>query len=95
MKQFQKQIYLKIANDGAEDYMLVYDQMPLPAPGEPIKVGRYRLEEISYPSKQEGGLGLTGCLHPLRRPQKRGRRTSFVVGRSGSSITQFVRRRKV
>jgi hypothetical protein len=33
-------------------YMLVYDQMPLSAPGEPAKVGRYRLEEIIYSSKQ-------------------------------------------
>jgi hypothetical protein len=32
--------------------MLVYNQMPLPAPGEPTKVGRYRLEEIIYSSKQ-------------------------------------------
>ena len=52
MKQFPKQIYLKIENDGADDYVLVYDQMPLSAPGEPAKVGRYRLEEIIYSSKQ-------------------------------------------
>jgi hypothetical protein len=31
--------------------MLVYDQMPLSTPGEPAKVGRYRLEEITYSSK--------------------------------------------
>jgi hypothetical protein len=49
MKQFPKQIYLKIENDGADDYMLVYDQMPLSAPGKPAKVGRYRLEESSIP----------------------------------------------
>ena len=52
MKQFPKQVYLKIENDGVEDYMLIYDQMPLPAPGETTKVGRYRLEEIIYSSKQ-------------------------------------------
>ena len=51
MKQFPNQVYLKIENDGAEDYMLIYDQMPLPAPGETTKVGRYRLEEIIYSSK--------------------------------------------
>jgi hypothetical protein len=43
MKQFPKQVYLKIENDGVEDYMLIYDQMPLPAPGETTKIGRYRL----------------------------------------------------
>jgi hypothetical protein len=52
MKQFPKQIYLKINNDGADDYVLVYDQMPLSSPGEPTKVGRYRLEEITYSSKK-------------------------------------------
>ena len=52
MKQFPKQLYLKIENDGADDYMLIYDQMPLSTPGEPAKVGRYRLEEIIYSSKQ-------------------------------------------
>jgi len=51
MKQFPKQVYLKIENDGVEDYMLIYDQMPLPAPSETTKVGRYRLEEIIYSSK--------------------------------------------
>jgi hypothetical protein len=51
MKQFPNQVYLKIENDGAEDYILIYDQMPLPAPGETTKVGRYRLEEIIYTSK--------------------------------------------
>jgi hypothetical protein len=51
MKQFPKQIYLKFENDGADDYMLVYDQQPLPAPGETTKIGRYRLEEIIYSSK--------------------------------------------
>jgi hypothetical protein len=51
MKQFPNQVYLKIENDGAEDYMLIYDQMPLLAPGETTKVGRYRLEEIIYTSK--------------------------------------------
>jgi hypothetical protein len=51
MKQFPNQVYLKIENDGAEDYILIYDQMPLPAPGETTKVGRYRLEEIIYSSK--------------------------------------------
>jgi hypothetical protein len=43
MKQFPKQIYLKIENDGADDYMLIYDQMPHSAAGEPAKAGRYRL----------------------------------------------------
>ena len=38
MKQFPKQIYLKIENDGADNYMLVYDQMPRSALGEPAKV---------------------------------------------------------
>jgi hypothetical protein len=52
MKQFPKQLYLKIDNDGVDDYMLVYDQMPLAAPGETTKIGRYRLEEIIYSSKQ-------------------------------------------
>jgi hypothetical protein len=52
MKQFPTQIYLKIENDGADDYMLIYDQMPIPAPGERTRVGRYRLEEIIYSSKQ-------------------------------------------
>jgi hypothetical protein len=51
MKQLPNQVYLKIENDGAEDYMLIYDQMPLPAPRETTKVGRYRLEEIIYSSK--------------------------------------------
>jgi hypothetical protein len=52
MRQFPKQVYLKIERDGIDDdYMLVYDEMPLPAPGETTKVGRYRLEEIIYSSK--------------------------------------------
>ena len=51
MKQFPKQVYLKIENDGVEDYMLIYDQMPLPAPGDTTMVGHYRLEEIIYSSK--------------------------------------------
>jgi hypothetical protein len=38
MKQFPKQIYLKIEDDGADNYMLVYDQMPRSALGEPAKV---------------------------------------------------------
>jgi len=52
MKQFPKQIYLKIENDGADDYMLIYDQMPHSAAGESAKAGRYRLEEIISSSKQ-------------------------------------------
>ena len=52
MKQFPKQFFLRIENDGEDDYILVSDQLPVPGPGKSTKVGRYRLEEIVYSSKQ-------------------------------------------
>jgi hypothetical protein len=52
MKQFPKQFFLRIENDGEDDYILISDQLPVPGPGESTKVGRYRLEEIVYSSTQ-------------------------------------------
>jgi hypothetical protein len=50
--QFPNEIYLKIEHDGLDEYILVEDQMPLPNPGEATRVGRYRLEQVIYLSKQ-------------------------------------------
>jgi hypothetical protein len=52
MKQFPKQFFLRIENDGEDDYILVSDQLPVPGPGDNTKVGRYRLEEIICSSTQ-------------------------------------------
>ena len=52
MKQFPKQFFLRIENNGEDDYIFVSDQLPVPGPGDNTKVGRYRLEEIIYSSTQ-------------------------------------------
>jgi hypothetical protein len=50
--KFPNEIYLKIEHDGLDEYIIVEDQMPLHNPGETTRVGRYRLEQVIYLSKQ-------------------------------------------